>query len=157
METVATTKPSLIVRIPSPIWLIALIIAALALDALLGAPAVAQYRPAGGVLILAGTGLCAWAFITFRRLRAQIKPHSEVHATLVASGPFSLSRNPMYLGNLVIGIGAALVSGTLLMWLVPIVVFLLDELVIIPFEERSVERTFGDAFRAYKARVRRWI
>src|SRR3954469_22987224 len=110
METVATTKPSVIVRIPSPIWLIALIIAALALDSLLEAPAVAQYRPAGGVLILAGAALCAWAVLTFRKLRAQIMPHSDVHATLVASGPFSLSRNPMYLGLVVIGVGAALVA-----------------------------------------------
>ena len=157
MERVAMSKPSLIVRIPTPVWLLVLILAALALDALLKAPAILQYRPAGVALILAGLGLGVWAVLTFRKLRAQIKPHSDVHGTLVASGPFLFSRNPMYLANVVIGVGAALVAGTWLMWLVPVVLFMLDELVIIPFEERSVERTFGDAFRAYRTRVRRWI
>ena len=69
--------------------------------------------------------------------------------------PRRFSRNPMYLGIVVIGVGVALIAGTWLMWLVPGVVF--DELVIIPFEERSMERTFGDAYREYRARVRRWI
>jgi protein-S-isoprenylcysteine O-methyltransferase Ste14 len=63
----------------------------------------------------------------------------------------------MYLSLLVIGVGAALIAGTWLMWLVPVVVFALDNFVIIPYEERSMEHTFGDAFRAYSARVRRWI
>ena len=44
-----------------------------------------------------------------------------------------------------------------MMWLVPVVLFVFDNFVIIPFEERSMERTFGDAFVAYKARVRRWL
>ena len=63
----------------------------------------------------------------------------------------------MYLGLIVIGVGAALLAGTWLMWLVPVVLFVLDNFVIIPYEERSVERALGDAYRAYKARVRRWL
>jgi protein-S-isoprenylcysteine O-methyltransferase Ste14 len=63
----------------------------------------------------------------------------------------------MYLSLVVIGVGAAFVAGTWLMWLVPVVLFALDHFVIIPFEEQSMERTFGDSFRAYRARVRRWI
>ncbi len=39
----------------------------------------------------------------------------------------------------------------------PIWLFVLDHFVIIPFEERSMERAYGDAYRSYKARVRRWI
>ena len=53
--------------------------------------------------------------------------------------------------------GAALVVGTWPMWLVPLVLFVLDHFVIIPFEERSMERAHGDAYRAYRGRVRRWI
>jgi protein-S-isoprenylcysteine O-methyltransferase Ste14 len=63
----------------------------------------------------------------------------------------------MYLGLIVIGVGAALLAGTWLMWLVPVVLFVLDNFVIIPYEERSVEHALGDAYRAYKARVRRWL
>jgi len=63
----------------------------------------------------------------------------------------------MYLGGIVLAVGAALIAGTWLMWLVPVVLFLLQNLVIIPFEERSMKRTFGDEYDAYRARVRRWI
>jgi len=63
----------------------------------------------------------------------------------------------MYLGIVVTALGAALTAGTWLMWLVPVTVFALDQFVIIPFEERSMERAYGDAYKQYKARVRRWL
>ena len=81
----------------------------------------------------------------------------DQEGALVASGPFRFSRNPMYLGSLFVGVGAALLAGTWPMWLVPATLVLLQNFVIIPFEERSMERTFGDAYNAYRARVRRWI
>ena len=150
-------KPSWIVRIPTPIWLIALVIVAVVVDLALKAPALVQHRPSGIALIVVGVALAAWGRLTFSHKGAQIIPSSEVHSALVASGPFRFTRNPMYLGNLVIAVGAALTAGTWLMWLVPITVFALDQFVIIPFEERSMERTYGDAYRGYKSRVRRWI
>jgi protein-S-isoprenylcysteine O-methyltransferase Ste14 len=151
------SKPSWIVRIPTPIWLIGLIVVALLVDWALQLPAILQHRPAGVVLIVLGLGISAWARLTFKKQNAEIFPWSETHSTLIASGPFRFSRNPMYLGLLVVGVGAALVAGTWLLWLVPVLLFVLDNFVIIPFEERSVEHTFGDAFRTYRARVRRWI
>jgi protein-S-isoprenylcysteine O-methyltransferase Ste14 len=152
-----TSKPSLIVRVPTPIWLLGLIVIALLIDWPLQLPAVVQHRPLGAALIVVGIAFSAWAAITFRRHEAEIKPASEAHRTLVESGPFRFSRNPMYLGALIVGVGAALVAGTWLMWLVPVLLFALQNFVIIPFEERSIERTFGDAYRAYRTRVRRWI
>ena len=155
--TDATSKPSWIVRIPTPLWLIGLIVVALLVDLQLQLTAIVQHRPAGVALIVLGLALSGWARLTFSKQSAEIFPWSETHSTLVAAGPFRFSRNPMYLGLLVVGVGAALVAGTWLMWLVPVLLFLLDNFVIIPFEERSMERTFGDAFRGYRARVRRWI
>jgi protein-S-isoprenylcysteine O-methyltransferase Ste14 len=150
-------RPSWIVRIPTPLWTIGLIIVALLVDLPLQYPAIVQHRPTGIVLIVAGFALSAWGRLTFKRQNAEIYPWSAAHGTLVGSGPFRFTRNPMYLGFLVLGVGAALVAGTWLMWLVPVIVFVLDNFVIIPFEEQSMERTFGDAYRGYKARVRRWI
>lgn len=150
-------KPSWIVRIPTPIWLITLVIVALVADLGINAPALLQHRPTGIALIVLGVALSAWGRLTFSRSGAEIFPSSEKHSTLVASGPFRFTRNPMYLGIAVIGLGAALTAGTWLMWLVPIIVFALDQFVIIPFEEGSMERAYGDAYRGYKARVRRWI
>jgi len=150
-------KPNWIVRIPTPIWLITLVVLALAADLILVLSPIVQHRPTGVALIVLGLALSAWARLTFRRQGAEVFPSSEKHSTLVASGPFRFTRNPMYLGLVVIGVGAALLAGTWLMWLVPVAVFALDQLVIIPFEERSMERAYGDAYRAYKARVRRWL
>lgn len=150
-------KPSWIVRIPTPIWLILLIIVALVADLLFTIPVLVQYKPAGIALIVLGFVLSGWGRLTFRNQGAEIVPWSEAHGTLVGSGPFRFTRNPMYLGIVVIGLGAALLAGTWLMWLVPIAIFALDNFVIIPFEESSMERAYGDAYRAYRARVRRWI
>lgn len=151
------SKPSWIVRIPTPVWLLGLIVAALLVDRWIQLPAIIQHRPAGIALIVAGVALSAWARLAFRRDSAEIYPWSEAHSALVTSGPFRFSRNPMYLGLLVIGLGAALTAGTWLMWIVPVLLFVLDNFVIIPFEERSMERAFGDAYGAYQASVRRWI
>jgi protein-S-isoprenylcysteine O-methyltransferase Ste14 len=150
-------KPSWIVRIPTPIWLILLVIVALVADLLFTLPVLVQYKPAGIALIVLGFAFSGWGRLTFRNHGAEIFPWSEAHSTLVAAGPFRFTRNPMYLGIAVIGLGAALLAGTWLMWIVPIAIFALDNFLIIPFEERSMERACGDAYRAYKARVRRWI
>ena len=150
-------KPSWIVRIPTPIWLIALVVAALLVDLVLRAPAFLQHKPAGIALIVVGVALSASGRLTFLRRGAEVFPWSLAHSALVESGPFRFTRNPMYLGIVVIAIGAALTAGTWIMWLVPIVIFALDNFVIVPFEERSMDRAHGDAYRAYKARVRRWL
>jgi protein-S-isoprenylcysteine O-methyltransferase Ste14 len=150
-------RPSWIVRIPTPIWTIGSIILALLVDLPFRFPAIVQHRPTGIALIVAGIALSAWGRLTFRRQDAEIYPWSAAHSTLVARGPFRFTRNPMYLGFLILAIGAALVAGTWLMWLVPVLIFVLDNFVIIPFEEQSMDRTFGEAYRGYKARVRRWI
>ena len=145
------------VRIPTPVWLLGLIAVALLVDSALELPAVFAHRRAGAAFIIAGVALSVWAALTFRGQRAEIVPSSETHGTLVASGPLRFSRNPMYLGALAVGVGAALLAGAWPMWLVPAALFLLQNFVIIPFEERSMERTFGDAYRHYRLRVRRWI
>ena len=150
-------KPSWIVRIPTPIWLVALVAIAILVDLSLKTPTLLQHRPTGIALILLGGVLSVSGQLTFRRHGAEIIPSSDKHSTLVASGPFRFTRNPMYLGIVVIAIGAALTAGTWLMWLVPVVIFVLDNFVIIPFEERSMELARGDAYRAYKTRVRRWL
>ncbi|MGW8368194.1 MAG: methyltransferase family protein [Gammaproteobacteria bacterium] len=151
------TRPSWIVRIPTPIWTLVLLIVAFLAGLVSTAPPLLQNRPIGIALIVAGIALSAWGRLTFRASQAEIFPWSEAHSALVTDGPFRFTRNPMYGGFVVLGIGAALVVGTWLMWLVPIIVFALDNFVIIPFEEHSMERAYGDEFSAYSARVRRWV
>ncbi|HLU40571.1 MAG TPA: isoprenylcysteine carboxylmethyltransferase family protein [Planctomycetota bacterium] len=80
-----------------------------------------------------------------------------MHSAFVTGGPFRWSRNPMYLGAIAMAVGVALIVGTWPAWLVPVVLFVLQNFAIIPFEERSMRHTFGAEFDAYCARVRRWI
>ena len=152
-----TAKPSLIIRIPTPIWLFLLIIVAYVAGRLFALPAVYVNRPVGIALIILGIATSASGRMTFVRQKAEVFPWSEKHSALVSSGPYRITRNPMYLGLLIIGFGAALLAGTWLMWLVPVTLFVLDNFVIIPFEEASMERACGDAYREYKRKVRRWI
>ncbi|HXZ67562.1 MAG TPA: isoprenylcysteine carboxylmethyltransferase family protein [Alphaproteobacteria bacterium] len=149
----------LLVVIPTPIWVLIFIIAAIALNAVFAWPAVGALHsvPVGTLIILAGGGLAAWGRATFAAAKTQVNPASVKNDKLVETGPFKFTRNPMYLGMVIISLGAAVLGGLAPLFAVPLLTFLLDNFVIIPFEEAKMERQFGDAYRDYKARVRRWI
>lgn len=76
---------------------------------------------------------------------------------LVATGPFALVRNPLYLGNVVLWLGFAVLAR--LLWMAPIVVLLLglEYHAIVRWEEGLLESRLGEGYRAYAARVPRWI
>ncbi len=76
---------------------------------------------------------------------------------LVIEGPFRWSRNPMYLGLTLIVFGIAIYGGSVPFLLVPVVFFLTLNFAFVPWEERRLEATFGDPYRAYRQRVRRWL
>jgi protein-S-isoprenylcysteine O-methyltransferase Ste14 len=82
---------------------------------------------------------------------------SEVPTVLVTSGPFRLSRNPVYLGMASILLGVAVVLGTLVALVFPVIFVALIEFFIIPGEERMLEKIFGERYREYKKSVRKWI
>jgi protein-S-isoprenylcysteine O-methyltransferase Ste14 len=113
-------------------------------------------RVIGVGLGLAGMALMAWAAVTFRRHRTTIMPHKGADA-LVTDGPFRRYRNPIYIADVLLILGAAELSKSLWMvLLVPVFVAAVTWLAILP-EERHLEARFGDAYRAYKARSKRWI
>ncbi len=82
---------------------------------------------------------------------------SEKPTSLVTSGPFRLSRNPIYLGMASVLSGVAVVLGTLVALVFPVLFVMLIEFFIIPGEERKLEKIFGEPYREYKKSVRRWI
>jgi protein-S-isoprenylcysteine O-methyltransferase Ste14 len=91
-----------------------------------------------------------------RRARTSVLPQRPTTA-LVTSGAFRLSRNPMYLGMAVTYIGLALLFNSLWAIVLLPLALVLVHFTVITREERYLERTFGEDYRAYKARVRRWI
>jgi protein-S-isoprenylcysteine O-methyltransferase Ste14 len=78
-------------------------------------------------------------------------------AMLVTSGPYRYSRNPMYLGLVLLYCGLACVfaNGWALPLLIPLMLFT-QVRAILP-EERYLNRTFGETYRSYSSRVRRWL
>jgi protein-S-isoprenylcysteine O-methyltransferase Ste14 len=109
-------------------------------------------------MVLIGSGLLVGvpAFRAMHRAGTEVDPREETTA-LVTSGPFRYTRNPLYLTQTLIYAGLAAFANAL--W--PIL-FLPGVLVaitkgVIEREERYLERKFGDEYRQYKVRVRRWI
>jgi protein-S-isoprenylcysteine O-methyltransferase Ste14 len=152
-----SSKPSLVVVIPTPIWA-ALILAGLYfVGVLLGWQSGAQFGAAGAAVIALGLAFSAWGVLTFRGVGTEVQPSSLTNKALVTYGPYAVTRNPMYVGMVTITLGVALLVGAPLLFAAPVLLFLLDNFVIIPFEEAKMQRQFGDAFQDYKARVRRWI
>ena len=92
----------------------------------------------------------------FKTHRTTIKPF-ERPSFLVTTGPFRFSRNPIYLGMVLLLLGVALLLGALTPFaVVPLFALWIDRGVI-RFEERMLAETFGDAWQSYRRRVRRWI
>jgi protein-S-isoprenylcysteine O-methyltransferase Ste14 len=113
-------------------------------------------RAFGFVLVVIGFLFGMGAFIEFRRARTTLNPHGSV-SSLVSSGVYRFTRNPIYLGFLLMLIGIPLNAGNY--WgilLSPIFVILLNRLAI-EREEAYLEIKFKDQYTAYKSRVRRWL
>jgi protein-S-isoprenylcysteine O-methyltransferase Ste14 len=110
----------------------------------------------GAVVVIAGVGLALTAFMELRSEGTTFNPTGSANA-LANEGIYAYSRNPMYLAALIAftGLGLALRSTALLL-AVPAMAVALTKLAIEP-EEAYLERRFGERYRRYKARVRRWI
>mgnify|MGYP001806636551 CR=1 FL=1 len=104
----------------------------------------------------AGIGILTWAGLTLRRHRTTILPHAGA-SNLVTDGPYRWRRHPIYIADVFLLFGAAELTRNI--WFV-ILAFaftaLVTQLQIIP-EERHLEAKFGDAWRDYAKRTRRWI
>jgi protein-S-isoprenylcysteine O-methyltransferase Ste14 len=107
-------------------------------------------------LFVIAPGIAIWAVVTFRRHNTVVEPRGKV-ATIVSSGPFRYTRNPMYVALMLLYIAGALAIGNMWVLILLGLVFLaLHYGVIIP-EERYLKGTFGEQYTDYQGRVRRWI
>lgn len=139
-----------------------LIVAALMWLASSAAPAFGLTFPghvlAAAGLALMGAAMCLLGVVSFRRARTTVnptKPHST--SSLVVSGIYKVTRNPMYLGFLLALLGwAVFLANALALALIPAFVVYMNRFQIDP-EERVLASLFEHEFSAYKARVRRWV
>ena len=114
------------------------------------------WRWIGLIPLLGGFLLAGIAARTLVRHKTTLKP-GDISRKLVSSGPFRFSRNPVYLGMVLCLVGVAVLLGSLSSWcLIPVFVWLIGRN-IIRIEEAMMTETFGDEYRQYQMRVRRWI
>ena len=106
--------------------------------------------------IAAGLMLVIYSAGLFKRADTPLIPFHKT-TTIVTTGPFKMTRNPMYLGMVFCLIGIAVALGSLLPFvLIPVFILVIQTQFILA-EERFLEELFGDEYLAYKKRVRRWI
>ncbi len=116
----------------------------------------APYTCSGILIIGFGLVVGLWSRSLFLKNKTTLS-HFESPVSLVTSGPFRVSSNPMYLGMAAILLGTAVVLGTLVTFTFPVLFIMIIEMFIIPDEERKLEKIFGEQYREYKKTVRRWI
>lgn len=114
------------------------------------------WRLLGVVPFLLGTALTVRALQLFKLHKTTPEPFGTSRA-LVTSGPYGVTRNPMYLGILLMFSGIACLLGTAAPWLVVLMLGGVFDVNFIRREEGKMETKFGDAYKQYKTQVRRWI
>jgi protein-S-isoprenylcysteine O-methyltransferase Ste14 len=116
------------------------------------------WNRSGWLFAVAGMGIAVAAFERFKQASTTVNPREPHTASnLVTGGVYRISRNPMYLGLLMILMGWALDLGTASPWIVPpVFVFIVTVLQIIP-EEQALEKLFGEQYVEYRRRVARWL
>ncbi|HEX7858875.1 MAG TPA: isoprenylcysteine carboxylmethyltransferase family protein [Verrucomicrobiae bacterium] len=112
----------------------------------------------GWVIGVLGFIGCFLGFLEFRRSKTTLNPTKPgTSSSLVQTGIYRHTRNPMYLGFLLMLVAWAIVMGNVISFLVlPGFVIYLNRFQIQP-EERALTSIFGDEFTAYRSGVRRWI
>jgi protein-S-isoprenylcysteine O-methyltransferase Ste14 len=119
-------------------------------------PAGAPVGWLGALVFVLALALAAWAAITMTRAGSNV-PTNRPTTAIVESGPYRFTRNPIYMGMFggLIGLAIAFNTLWLLAMLVPFV--LVIRYGVVAREEAYLERKFGDVYRGYRLRVRRWL
>tara|TARA_R110002095_G_scaffold210706_1_gene198182 strand:- start:4511 stop:4885 length:375 start_codon:yes stop_codon:yes gene_type:complete len=111
---------------------------------------------AGWMAIAIGIALMLWSALEMFRYRTTINPYGKP-SSLLQSGPFRFSRNPIYLADTFVYCGVGLLLNSVWPWLLlPLLIVCMQRTVII-HEEHLLLRLFGDDYRIYRRRVRRWL
>ena len=158
-DTPATAQ--VIIR-PPLAWALA-VLAGLVLDWLVPVPFLPADLPEGwhagwlGALVFVlALALAVWALDTITRAGSNV-PTNRPTTAIVESGPYRFTRNPIYLGMFggLVGLAIAFDNLWLLLMLVPFA--LVIRYGVVAREEAYLERKFGDVYRRYRRRVRRWL
>ena len=110
----------------------------------------------GAIVFALALALLVWAIATITRSGSNV-PTNQPTTTIVETGPYRFTRNPIYLGMMLGLIGLAIVVNSLWLLLTLVPFALVIRYGVIAREEAYLERKFGDVYGRYRARVRRWL
>ncbi|MCA1798060.1 MAG: isoprenylcysteine carboxylmethyltransferase family protein [Xanthomonadaceae bacterium] len=110
----------------------------------------------GWVVVGLGMAVLAWSEQQFSRHRTS-HDHKAVASTLITTGPFRFSRNPVYLGLSILLVGFAITLNILWLLLAAPLALLVMQLHVVPREEACLEQLFPEAYPRYRQSVRRWL
>ncbi len=156
-ESESTSNALMNTKIHPPLLAGALLLITLILHFILPEERFVGWHHVIGLLLVAvGAGLCAFAAAIFQARETTRNPYGEP-AALVVHAPYTWTRNPMYLGVTTALLGFAIFFDSTVMLLAPVVFFVVIDRMVIPREEETMERLFGQQYVDSKNRVRRWI
>ena len=118
------------------------------------------YNYIGILFIPVGMFLIIWANYTLLwigRIGFKDREPMQRPSSLILVGPFRFTRNPIYFGNLLMMLGLVIVWSSIVTALMLIFVYIIFRLVFIKREEVILEEEFGEEYREFKKRIRRWI
>lgn len=110
----------------------------------------------GLILIACAIFIDVRTFLELRKHKTTIMPN-QAASHLVTSGPFSFSRNPIYLSNTILAFGIGLAMGNLWLFLTGLIAAFATNHLAILREEKHLSHKFGSEWRKYTKTVRRWI
>ncbi len=146
-------------KLPPPIWALVYVLFVVAISWWLEWPKLPGFPlpQLGFILVIVPWILPVWAIIVFRREDTEVNPTSPSNRKLITDGPYRFTRNPMYLGLVIVTLGIAVWVGAWPMFLAPIAIFATTNWVHIPYEEAKMRHQFGATYDGYTGRVRRWV
>ena len=110
----------------------------------------------GSIIIALSVGIAAWALLHFHRNDTDVRP-DKPDRTLITSGPYRFTRNPLYIVLTLVQITVAIWLDNLWILLLVVVSVIVITRYAISREERYLEQLFGQEYLKYKQRVRRWF
>ena len=157
ISTNSTTNSPSGIKIYPPVLAGALLAATLILHFILPENRTVAWHHVIGLLMVAlGVGISAFAAAIFQARDTTKNPYGEP-SKFVVQAPYTFTRNPMYLGLTTLLAGFAIFFGSIVMLIAPAVFAFVIDGKVIPQEEATMERLFGQQYLDYKARVRRWL
>ena len=154
----ATADTAQVMVRPPLMWALAAVIG-IALGWLAPWPFVPTAVPAawvGAALVVLAVALFVWAIMTMTRAGSNV-PTSRPTTAIVDAGPYGFTRNPIYVGMMLSLVGLAIAFDSIWSLITLIFFFLIIRFGVVAREEAYLDRKFGDVYRGYRVRVRRWL